>query len=494
MKRIGFHVLLSLIFFFFIFLFLGSRMPRQPQAQSNPPTPLHVIFEGTLYEGLGTNACYEGVSYGGHTSQSRLNMEVTVNPTPEPGSGSPCVIPQSVDYYDEEERTLKTICYKSYLCSYTFNNNSETPERTFTFTFSPPNIIGDPDTYRPYQKYILASDPVITPPYCSIGGTNTTYTLRFDENGELTEEGDHISTDSGKVEIKQDIIFTNRVPWVKLKNASYAGHANVLNSIPWNVSAFDDNDDIQTNGGRIFSSDTESGVSTTFNLIPTPVVSPGDQEPTAVPGLYVGSGMVGQKRYDSNHMLSQEWINDDYSFSSYESVSLFFEYVKSRKQLSTFTDPGTLSTELDESGIYRLGSDETEAQKKDLTITSSNVSAFDNKRIMLYVTGKLKINVATFDPTDGYAILLAPEVEFGSNAKEVHGVVIGHVVSVSKTSSLREKGLKIVGNLVSTEYFVNNREVKDNAIPSIFIMYDVTPYIELLPYMSGSRYIWTYDE
>jgi hypothetical protein len=72
-------------------------------------------------------------------------------------------------------------------------------------------------------------------------------------------------------------------------------------------------------------------------------------------------------------------------------------------------------------------------------------------------------------------------------------VVIGHIVSITETVDLETNGLKIVGNLVATEYFVNNRLVADNSVPSVFIDYDPGIYVEMLPYLSTSEYVWSYE-
>lgn len=429
-----------------------------------------VVIQGTLYEGLGDDACYPGVSYATEGS-GNLTIQVTVSPVPESGG---CESSRSIDTQNEE---YGGIHYVEYSCTYSFTDSDA--EKTFTFMNMHPTgfpnrtIVGDPGNKRPYQKIIVPSvAPVIPTPSsenssasCSVEGeTNNTVTL---DPASLSV---NMSVESDTIEIDQDLILTNRVPWAKLKNASFAGIDELYNSIPWNVTQFDRTDTSLENDRRIFNTGIDAGA----------ITSVGVGGSSSVPGLYTGAGHYGVRRD------SDDWKNLDYSMNQSMLRSLFYEYVSSRKEVRQVN---ALNYQLiiSNSGIYRYG---TENSPLDLTITS-NTSIYDEKDIMLYVTGTLTIS-DDFTPSNSNTVLLAPRVVFSPGVEEVDAIVIGQVVSLDSQSSSSPfpEGLKISGNLISADYFVNNRMIADNSSPSLFIEFDPNTYVEMLPYLSTSRYIW----
>jgi hypothetical protein len=449
-----------------------STPEPSPQATATP-TPLDGVrtieLEGNLYEGLGESACYEGVSYGGRDNSAELELSITVVPDPD---SITCAVGRNAERYTQSDSTINTIYYPDYTCEISYENIVTEAD----ITFEPPDIVGDPP--QPYQKIVVPETNDLSAA-CPV--TDSTRELSLN----LTEASEDAVYNGDSVTVTKHLIFTNTIPWIKLKNASYSGLGSRYNSIPWNVTRFGNTDDQLANNGRIFSTGVNSGVATTFT-------SPDSPDPTP---FQTGSGFFVQKRIDRNGVIAKHWSDDDYSVSQYHARSLFFDYVRSRKQVTQIDLVEEMATTIDDNGIYRIG---TEASPIDLTLEDTDQAmdsaVFNDKHTLLYITGKLTIDIPEFSPTNGHTIFIAPEIEIGPTTQNIRAVLMSHVMSVTSTDQLQERGLGVRGNIVATQYFVNNRAVADNSFPSIFLSYDPTPYVELLPFLSTSQYEWTYDE
>jgi hypothetical protein len=157
--------------------------------------------------------------------------------------------------------------------------------------------------------------------------------------------------------------------------------------------------------------------------------------------------------------------------------SSFLSYVKARKDFKTITDLG----EITGSGIYVFNGN---------VAISSNVTPFNQSyKVVLISTGTVTISAApdnTFTPT-GMAAIVASEIDFDSNITEAHGIFVADTI---QTGTNATQGLKIVGNLIAQTSLSNNREWPTTSRPSLFIKFDQTKYIDLLPYFSTASYQW----
>ena len=158
--------------------------------------------------------------------------------------------------------------------------------------------------------------------------------------------------------------------------------------------------------------------------------------------------------------------------------SLFLSYVKARKEYKVITS----LNEINGSGIY--------VYEGDITIDSES-SPFDTAgNIVLISTGTvtvIRVAPATVFTPVGSAAIIAPTINFSSNLTEATGIFIGNTISTGTNTT---QGLKIIGNLIAQTALSNNREWPTTTRPSLFIKFDQTKYINLLPYLSTASYQW----
>lgn len=158
--------------------------------------------------------------------------------------------------------------------------------------------------------------------------------------------------------------------------------------------------------------------------------------------------------------------------------ALFLSYVKARKEYKVITDLGEISG----SGIYVFNGD--------VSIDSASSPFNGTGNIVLLSTGTVTVSrvapSTTFTP-GGTVALIAPTINFNDNLTEATGIFIGNTVSTGTNAT---QGLKIIGNLIAQTTLSNNREWPTTARPSLFIKFDQTKYINLLPYLSTASYQW----
>ena len=167
-----------------------------------------------------------------------------------------------------------------------------------------------------------------------------------------------------------------------------------------------------------------------------------------------------------------------YTPSSYSMTpNSYLSYVKARKDYKAITG----LNEITGSGTYIYGGD--------ITI-NSNVAPFNQAyNIVLITDGAITVAPApdnTFTPAGSVAIV-APTINFNSNIVEAQGIFIANEVSTGTNAT---QGLKVIGNLIAQTSLSNNREWPTTSKPSLFIKFDQTKYIDLVPYLSTANYQW----
>ena len=230
-------------------------------------------------------------------------------------------------------------------------------------------------------------------------------------------------------------------PWIKLKNTSYISKNNLDNIIPAAPVAYDADDTTEpyfiTGAGGVVSS---------INLGTNPGVMADNPE-------YKATGV---------------------SPTFLMTPSSYLSYIKARKQSTTITSLG----EITGPGIYIYEGPDP------LDINAPLPGVFNNN-IVLMTTGTVNINT-DFNPTGSVAIV-ANQINFAGTVVQGTGIFIADDIS---TGINLNQGLKIIGNLVAQTSLTNGRKWADPDKPSLFIKFDPTQYINLLPYLSTANYDW----
>ena len=161
------------------------------------------------------------------------------------------------------------------------------------------------------------------------------------------------------------------------------------------------------------------------------------------------------------------------------STGVFIDYMQSRKNYNTITSLSNL-----ENGINYFDGD--------LVINDENKNIFNNKKVVLVLAKNktLTFNLdadGKFSPTNTSVIFLATNINLDKNVVQLDNTIL---ISDNFSTGKGENSLKINGNLNVQKSFNFNRNVGNNAKPSIFIYFKINPYLELLPYLSTSVYDW----
>jgi hypothetical protein len=84
-------------------------------------------------------------------------------------------------------------------------------------------------------------------------------------------------------------------------------------------------------------------------------------------------------------------------------------------------------------------------------------------------------------PTTPSLMIVADKITIGAGVTEVNAILIANQISSEVTPVSDASGLKIVGNMVARQTFVNGRRLANTARPSILMKYDVVKYLDLMP-------------
>jgi hypothetical protein len=251
----------------------------------------------------------------------------------------------------------------------------------------------------------------------------------------------------GSTVYNKDIFFKNISPWIKLKNNSFTSSVNLTNPLPLAITAYDSDDNTQ----RYFIIGNDAGLVTASSID-------------------TGTADVSSKDWKANYSRQIALTPSD-----------FLNYIKSRKEYTVITHPDL--SEITSSGIY--------VYNGPLTLTSSNIAV---SNIVIIATGNVAIsgnqfNIASncIDTTGSknIAILSTGTLTFSNTTQCAAGIFIAPTIDTGSTSN---QGLKIKGNLIALTTLNQNRSWSDNSKPSVFIVFNPTQYINLLPYLSTATY------
>jgi len=239
-------------------------------------------------------------------------------------------------------------------------------------------------------------------------------------------------------------------PWIKLKDSSFVSVNPLNDPISLAPAAYDGDDTTQN-----------------YFII-------GSGGVVAAPSINIAISNFNPTVKTSNPEYKLTYTTNPYSMTP----AAYLEYIKARKQPQTINSVGDIAS----SGTYVVNGD--------VTINSNSAPFNQAYNIVLVTTGTVTINPApdnTFSPTGSVAIL-ASTIKFDSTITQASGIFIA---SSLDTGTNANQGLKIIGNLIDQTALANNRQWATTDRPSVFIKFDQTPYINLLPYLGTARYEWT---
>jgi hypothetical protein len=155
------------------------------------------------------------------------------------------------------------------------------------------------------------------------------------------------------------------------------------------------------------------------------------------------------------------------------------DYIRSRKEYQTVGD------------LVNLSAKKVNVWNGNLTIDSGNITNFDNKKLILVVTGVLTFNIHTYDPVNGSTAFVAKTMNMYNNTtflSEARGIFLADTINLGMSN----EPLKVTGNMSSTANSIatGTRRRDDGRKPSLFVVFDPQVYMELLPYFSTVTYEW----
>ena len=246
----------------------------------------------------------------------------------------------------------------------------------------------------------------------------------------------------------------NANPWYKLKDASLnkIGDHNI--TVVQNVNKFSDSD----------VDDTTSR----YTIINSPNSNPGIILTTSAhnPGPF----------YNPIPDSVQNWHLAYYGNFNKSLINVFYQYVISRKSVKEIAN----LNEINNNGSYIIKNNNldlsTQPPNYNFILIVRNTANND--------LGNVLININNFNNGNKSIMILAKNISFSSSVNIASGIFIGEKITYQSNN-----GLKISGNLISKNE-VTLRERSDNSRPSLFVVFKPKMYLDLLPYLSISKYDW----
>jgi hypothetical protein len=255
------------------------------------------------------------------------------------------------------------------------------------------------------------------------------------------------------------ITVQNPGPWYKLKDASLnkIGDHNI--AVIQNIKKFTDSDpDDDSNPGTgryvIINSSSPS---------------------TSDPGILLATGNYSPgPSYNPIPDSTKGWRIGSYGNISQPMLDNFYQYIISRKSAKEINN----LNEINADGIYIIKSDGLNLSNPNfnfvLIIRNSNNTDL----------GDANITVNSFNSSNKSIMILAKKITFSSSVTTASGIFIAQTIEYQSTN-----GLKVLGNLIS-KTAVTLQSRSDNTRPSLFIVFKPKMYLDLLPYLSISKYDW----
>ena len=241
--------------------------------------------------------------------------------------------------------------------------------------------------------------------------------------------------------------------WYKLKDASLnkIGDHNI--AVVQNVTSFDSDDPPNNRYTIINSTNSDPGI-----LLATGSYNPGpsyNPVPDSVKNWHLGS----------------------YSDISRPLLDNFYQYIISRKKAKEINNLDQITTH----GIYIIKSNS-------LTLSDEQLPNYNFVLIVKKSTDNNdlgEVNITNnFNSGNKSIMILAKKITFSSSVTTARGIFIAQTIEYQSTN-----GLKILGNLIS-KTAVSLQSRSDNTRPSLFIVFKPKMYLDLLPYLSISKYDW----
>lgn len=177
---------------------------------------------------------------------------------------------------------------------------------------------------------------------------------------------------------------------------------------------------------------------------------------------------------DTAYSTPHNWYHSGYSHAAPVMNAVnFISYIKSRKSYQPISDLVNINAD----GIYVWTGG---------VLTISDLTKFNPYNVVLISNGEIKIDKEPFSSNKSLAII-ANTITFTNSVHKATGIFIANTIN---TGNPANQGLQIVGNLIALYTFNNERSWSDTSIPSIFVEFDPSQYINLLPYLSTASYDW----
>lgn len=249
-----------------------------------------------------------------------------------------------------------------------------------------------------------------------------------------------------------NVTVRNPEPWYKLKDTSLNKIGDHTISVVENVKKFTDSDS-DDNGLRYVIIGNNPGT-----LVSTGNYNPG---PT----------------YNSISSSNKNWYSAIYGNTNTSLFANFYQYLISRKLIIKINS----LSEITKSGAYYL-------QSNNLDLISQPPS-FNFILIVRNADntdyGDVNIGVDNFNNTETSIFILAKNITVTNGVQNINGIF----ATTNNFIYNNTNGLKIKGNLLSKNAVIlQNRP--DNSRPSLFIVFSSKMYLDLLPYLSISKYEW----
>ena len=241
------------------------------------------------------------------------------------------------------------------------------------------------------------------------------------------------------------------MPWKKVKNASFSDPFGGVfsNDVPDNPLPFDSDD----TGEPFFAFGEDHGVVTvdTYN------------NPSELSSL---------SRYITSYAAST-------SYPGISSVNSFIVYMKGNKTFQTVQPDVAGNLDITAEGLYLVEDPGVEVAPVDPP-SSNYVLVVDGSVLITAQDGEFNVDPASDTPFKKI-IILADTITFSSELTKAYGIFIGNNISIP----FADFGLKIKGNLVALKSFSFSRSyLPENLKPALFVVFDHTPYFDLLEYIS----------
>ena len=201
-------------------------------------------------------------------------------------------------------------------------------------------------------------------------------------------------------------------------------------------------------------------------------------------GVVVSNGTqtAGLSSAPNNGISARGWQAGDYQTSATKYVgSSFITFAKGQKQVQSINSLSDSAFTSASSGIFLI--------RSDLTLNNSNISALNNKYVILMSEGTIRIS-DDFTPTNSNIALFARTIYIENAVTSVQAILSANTIYVtSPANTTSTTPLSIIGSLSAQQPIDMSKRARrdDDLKPSVFVQADPGAYLTLLPYMSTTK-------